>query len=486
MGFFYFHLESIVNKPHFDLQKSLTENKTSCSSIVEEYLSQIDSQSDLNAFITVFPESDLRTHARQIDERLGNGNAGKLAGMVVGVKDAIVVQGQKNTAGSKILENYVSPYNATVIERILAEDAIIIGKTNMDEFAMGSSNENSAYGNVLNPLDKTRVPGGSSGGSAVAVAAGLCTTALGSETGGSVRLPASFCGVVGLKPTYGRVSRYGLSAFASSFDQIGPIGNCVSDVALLTEVIAGLDPNDSTTSAESVPLYSQTLDTNVKGLRIGVPKEYFTLGIQKEVEQSVQSTIEKLANAGALIEEISLPHTEYGIATYYILVTAEASSNLARYDGVRFTHRSVGAKTVHEMFVKSRSEAFGEEVKRRIMLGTYVLSAGYYDAYYKKAQKVRTLIKKDFVDVFRRGLDCIVAPTSPTVAFNFGERMQDPLAMYLSDIYTVNINIAGNPALSVPCGINADRMPIGIQVIARDFDESMCFRVGHAIESMSE
>lgn len=419
-----------------------------------------------------------------IDQRLKSGKAGKLAGMVIAVKDAIVVRDERSTSGSKILESYISPYDATVIERLENEDAIVIGKANMDEFAMGSSNENSAYGNVLNPYDPSRVPGGSSGGSVVAVAAGMSTAALGSETGGSVRLPASFCGVVGLKPTYGRISRYGLSAFASSFDQIGPIANNVEDTALLTEVISGLDAHDSTSSGTPVPNYGMFLRQGVKGLRIGVPKEYFGAGLDKEIEKSVHATIDKLAGQGAEIVDVSLPHTEYGIATYYILVTAEASSNLARYDGIRYTHRSSAAKTISDTFVKSRSEAFGEEVKRRIMLGTYVLSAGYYDAYYNKAQKVRTLIKKDFVDVFSQKIDCLVAPTSPTVAFKFGEKTQDPLAMYLSDVYTVNINIAGNPAISVPCGKNSDQMPIGIQIIAKDFDESMCFRVAYTIEQM--
>ncbi len=473
-----------MNKTFSQITDELKSGRSTCRTLVGSYLSNIETNRDLNALITVIKKEKLLQRADAIDARIKAGNAGPLAGMVVAVKDAIVVKDVRCTAGSKILENYVSPYDATAVERLENADAIVIGKANMDEFAMGSSNENSAYGNVLNPLDKTRVPGGSSGGSVVSVAAGMSTTGLGSETGGSVRQPAGFCGVVGLKPTYGRISRYGLIAFASSFDQIGPIGNNVEDTALLTQVIAGLDENDSTSADVSVPRYFEEMKKGVKGLRIGIPKEYFGGGLDKEVENAVRATIEKLGKAGAQITEVSLPHSEYGIATYYILATAEASSNLARYDGIRYSHRTALAGNIHDVFVKSRSEAFGEEVKRRIMLGTYVLSAGYYDAYYKKAQKVRTLIKKDFQNVFADRIDCLLAPTSPTVAFKFGEKMNDPLAMYLSDVYTVNINIAGNPALSVPSGINSQHMPIGIQVIANDFDEAMCFRVGYAIEKL--
>ncbi|KAB2881445.1 Asp-tRNA(Asn)/Glu-tRNA(Gln) amidotransferase subunit GatA [bacterium] len=462
----------------------LKSGQTSCKTLVNGYLQNIEKKKNLNAFITVFDKEKLAKQAEIVDSKINSKSAGKLAGLVVAVKDAIVVKDERNTSGSKILENYISPYDATVIERLEKEDAIIIGKANMDEFAMGSSNENSAYGNVLNPLDTSRVPGGSSGGSVVAVTAGMSTVALGSETGGSVRLPASFCGVVGLKPTYGRISRYGLSAFASSFDQIGPIGNNVEDTSLLTEIIAGLDASDSTSANVPVPHYADHISMGVKGLRIGIPKEYFGKGLDAAIEKSIRSMMDKLSKEGAEIVDVSLPNTEYGIATYYILVTAEASSNLARYDGIRYTHRSQEAKTIAETYVKSRSEAFGEEVKRRIMLGTYVLSAGYYEAYYKKAQKVRTLIKNDFVNVFSKNIDCLLAPTSPTVAFKFGEKTKDPLAMYLSDVYTVNINIAGNPALSVPCGTNSENMPIGIQVISKAFDETMCFRVGHTIEKL--
>ena len=473
-----------MNKTFSEISMELKSGQTSCKTLVNGYLQNIEKKKNLNAFITVFDKEKLAKQAEIVDSKINSKSAGKLAGLVVAVKDAIVVKDERNTSGSKILENYISPYDATVIERLEKEDAIIIGKANMDEFAMGSSNENSAYGNVLNPLDTSRVPGGSSGGSVVAVTAGMSTVALGSETGGSVRLPASFCGVVGLKPTYGRISRYGLSAFASSFDQIGPIGNNVEDTSLLTEIIAGLDASDSTSANVPVPHYADHISMGVKGLRIGIPKEYFGKGLDAAIEKSIRSMMDKLSKEGAEIVDVSLPNTEYGIATYYILVTAEASSNLARYDGIRYTHRSQEAKTIAETYVKSRSEAFGEEVKRRIMLGTYVLSAGYYEAYYKKAQKVRTLIKNDFVNVFSKNIDCLLAPTSPTVAFKFGEKTKDPLAMYLSDVYTVNINIAGNPALSVPCGTNSENMPIGIQVISKAFDETMCFRVGHTIEKL--
>ncbi|HND77570.1 MAG TPA: Asp-tRNA(Asn)/Glu-tRNA(Gln) amidotransferase subunit GatA [bacterium] len=473
-----------MHKTFSQISENLKSGATNCETIVSQYLDSIKSQSALNAFIHVLPYEKTIARAKHIDAKVKSGQYGRLAGMVVAVKDAIVVKDESATAGSQILKNYVSPFSATVIERLENEDAIVIGKANMDEFAMGSSNENSSFGPALNPLDTSRVPGGSSGGSAVAVAAGLSTTSLGSETGGSVRLPASFCGVVGLKPTYGRISRYGLIAFASSFDQIGPMGLTVEDTARLTHTIAGIDHRDATSASSPVPNYTDELKKGVKGLRIGIPKEYFGQGLDPEIRAGIEKTIEKLSKEGAVFSDITLPHTEYGIATYYILVTAEASSNLARYDGVRYGHRSTKSVTMADMFIKSRSEALGEEVKRRIMLGTYVLSAGYYDAYYKKAQKVRTLIKKDFTQVFSQGIDCILAPTSPTVAFKFGEKSNDPLAMYLSDVYTVNINIAGNPAISVPCGKNSENMPYGVQIIGKDFDESMCFRVGAAIESL--
>ncbi|MFQ5866131.1 MAG: Asp-tRNA(Asn)/Glu-tRNA(Gln) amidotransferase subunit GatA, partial [bacterium] len=355
------------------------------------------------------------------------------------------------------------------------------GKTNMDEFAMGSSNENSYFSPAKNPYDRERVPGGSSGGACVAVAGDMAMAALGSDTGGSIRQPASFCGVVGLKPTYGRVSRFGLVAFASSLDQIGPITNTVGDAALLLEIISGHDERDSTSAPVRVPHFSQALGKDVKGLRIGLPKEYFTEGLHEEVRGSIEDTVNLLKNSGATFVDVSLPHTDYAIATYYILATAEASSNLARYDGARYGFRVEDAKDLEEAYVKSRSQGFGEEVKRRIMLGTYVLSAGYYEAYYRKAQKVRSLIKQDFEKAFER-CDCLLTPTSPTTAFKIGEKLGDPLAMYLSDIYTVSVNLAGLPGISVPCGFDSNNLPIGVQIIGKHFDEEMVLRVAEFIE----
>jgi aspartyl-tRNA(Asn)/glutamyl-tRNA(Gln) amidotransferase subunit A len=391
------------------------------------------------------------------------------------------IKGEVTTCGSKILEHFISPYDATIVKKLQDADAIIIGKTNMDEFAMGSSTENSAYGVVLNPIDETRVPGGSSGGSAVAVAANLARTSLGSDTGGSIRQPAAFCGIVGLKPTYGRVSRYGLVAFASSFDQIGPFGSCVRDVAHIFQTIAGHDERDSTSANISVPKYLDQLTGDVKGLRIGLPKEYFANELDVEIRNAIMQKVELLKQHGAEVKEISLSHTEYTIAVYYILTTAEASSNLARYDGARYGYRSPNAKDLTSMYTKSRSEGFGAEVKRRIMLGTYVLSAGYYDAYYRKAQRVRRLIKQDFDNAFKE-VDCLITPVSPTTAFKFGEKMEDPLQMYLSDIYTVSANLAGIPGLSLPCGTDHRGLPIGLQILGKQFDEGTILRVGDFLE----
>lgn len=401
--------------------------------------------------------------------------------MIVAVKDVICMKGKRITCGSRILEHYVSPYDATVIQRLEAADAIIIGKTNMDEFAMGSSNENSAFGVVRNPVDESRVPGGSSGGSAAAVAAGCATTTLGSETGGSIRQPAALCGVIGLKPTYGRVSRYGLVAFASSFDQIGPFGQSVYDVASVLQVIAGHDPCDSTSADLPVSDYPSLLTGDVKGLRVGLPKEYFTKALDREIAGSIMKLVDRLKQAGAVVKEVSLPHAEYTIATYYILTTAEASSNLARYDGARYGRRAQDAGDLMDMYVKSRSEGFGEEVKRRIMLGTYVLSAGYYDAYYRKGQKVRRLIKEDFDNAFR-AVDCLITPTTPSTAFRIGEKVDDPLQMYLSDVYTVSANLAGIPGISIPCGKDKKGLPIGLQILGRQFDEEMILRVADFLE----
>jgi aspartyl-tRNA(Asn)/glutamyl-tRNA(Gln) amidotransferase subunit A len=401
--------------------------------------------------------------------------------MVVAVKDVICMKGKTTTCGSRILESFTSPYDATALQRLEAADAVIIGKTNMDEFAMGSSTENSAYGPALNPVDESRVPGGSSGGSAVAVAAGMATSALGSDTGGSVRQPAAFCGVVGLKPTYGRVSRYGLVAFASSFDQIGVFSATVRDAAIVLRAIAGHDSLDSTSAAAPVPDYAAGLDRPLKGLRIGLPREYFNPGLDREIHNAIMTSVDRLREGGGVVENVSLPHTDYTIAAYYILTTAEASSNLARYDGARYGKRAAGVRDISGMYTRSRSEGFGDEVKRRIMLGTYVLSAGYYDAYYRKGQRVRRLIKEDFDSALRK-VDCLITPTSPTTAFMVGEKMDDPLTMYLSDVYTVSANLAGIPAMSVNCGKDTRGMPIGLQILGRQFDEETILRVGHYLE----
>jgi aspartyl-tRNA(Asn)/glutamyl-tRNA(Gln) amidotransferase subunit A len=438
----------------------------------------------IHAYITLCRDAAIE-QAKQADERLKrDGGAQPLLGIPIAVKDNFLTRGLRTTCASKILGDFMPPYDATAIKRIRDAGAVITGKTNLDEFAMGSSTENSAFLPTRNPWDGERVPGGSSGGSAAAVAADQCVAALGTDTGGSIRQPAAFCGVVGLKPTYGRVSRYGIIAFASSMDQVGPLTKDVRDCALLLEAIAGHDPADSTSADRSVPLYSEALTGDVKGLRLGVPKEYFITGIAPEVEQAVRDAIRLLEKNGAVVEEISLPHTEYAVAVYYIVATAEASSNLARYDGMRFGHRA-GGKDLLETYMLSREEGFGPEVKRRIMLGTYALSAGYYDAYYLKAQRVRALIKQDFDEAFRR-CDAIITPTAPTTAFKIGEKTQDPLQMYLSDIYTISINLAGVPALSLPCGFDANGLPIGLQIIGKHFDEATILRLAYAFEQSTE
>ncbi|MDP9158747.1 MAG: Asp-tRNA(Asn)/Glu-tRNA(Gln) amidotransferase subunit GatA, partial [Acidobacteriota bacterium] len=404
-----------------------------------------------------------------------------LGGVPVGIKDVLMTRGVRTTAGSKILGNYTPPYDCTAVARMEAAGAIVLGKLNCDEFAMGSSNENSAWKPVHNPRDLTRVPGGSSGGSAAAVAADMAVVTLGSDTGGSIRQPASFCGVVGLKPTYGRVSRYGLIAFASSLDHIGPFGKTVKDAATVLRTIAGRDAMDSTSAEMAVPDYVSELQRPIRGLKIGVAKEYLGEGLDAEVRKSVEDAVQKLALLGCEIVEVSLPHTEYAIPTYYIIATAEASSNLARFDGVRYGYRAPGANTLSEMYRRTRDQGFGAEVKRRIMLGTYALSAGYYDAYYLKAQKVRSLITKDFDDSFAK-VDAIVTPTCPTAAFKLGDKMDDPLAMYLADIYTVTANIAGIPGISIPCGQTKEKLPIGLQIFGKHFDEATILRVAHGFE----
>jgi len=435
----------------------------------------------LNAFITV-TEREALEQADAADSRLAQGDAPPLCGIPLGIKDIYATKGVPTTCASKILANFVPPFDATVIARLRAEGAVFVGKANMDEFAMGSSTENSAYGPTRNPYDLERVSGGSSGGSAAAVAAFECLASLGTDTGGSIREPASFCGVVGIKPTYSRVSRYGVIAYASSLDQVGPFSRTVRDAAIMLRSLAGVDPSDSTCSARPVPDYERALTGDVKGLRIGVPKEYFVEGMQPEVEKSVREALANLQKAGARTVEISLPHTSYAVAAYYLVATAEASANLSRYDGIRYGLR-VPAENNIELYEKSRAEGFGAEVKRRIMLGTFALSAGYYDAYYLKGQKVRTLIRRDFERAFE-SCDVVMAPVAPTTAFKLGEKTDDPLTMYLSDIFTISVNLAGLPGMSMPCGYDDKGLPIGLQIIGAPFSEETIFRVGDAYEKL--
>ncbi len=460
-----------------DIRSAIAEGGLSCEKLVDLYLQNIEEQKNLNVFISLF-DNEARQRASEIDGKIKNGTSGKLAGAVITVKDVISVKDRLLTCGSKMLSNFTTVYSATVIERLLEEDAIIIGKVNCDEFAMGSSNENSFYGPVKNPVDITRVPGGSSGASAVSVAANMCLLSLGSETGGSIRQPASFCGITGLKATYGRISRFGLVAFASSFDSIGIFGNNNYDIGLLLEVIAGHDKKDSTSSETETVNYAVQSEYKLdpEKTSIGFAKEYFGEGLDDDIKNGVLAKIEVLRSKGFKIQEISLPHTKYVIQTYYILTSAEASSNLSRFDGVRYGYRSDNSATLEEMYVNSRSEGFGEEVKRRIMLGTYVLSAGYYDAYYRKAQKVRKLIMNDFENAFKE-VDFIISPTTPNTAFRLGEKIDDPLSMYLNDIYTASVNLAGIPAISVPSGKDRNGMPFGIQVMGRKFDEEGLLKI---------
>lgn len=469
-----------------DFRRRLDAGATSCLAEVDRALSGAVSTKSLNAFIETF-DDEARERATAIDEKINDGTAGRLAGMVVGVKDNIAYRQHPLTCGSKILGGFRSLYTATSLERLLAADAIVLGRTNMDEFAMGSSNENSFYGPVLHPLHPDRVPGGSSGGSGVAVASGVCHAALGSETGGSVRQPAAFLGLVGVKPTYGRVSRYGLVAFASSLDQVSPFAHTVHDAALVLSVIAGSDLNDATSTSIDVPDYAEGLDApDVRGLRIGIPREYMTDGVHPAVRHSMESTRSSLENQGAVFVDVSLPHTEYTIPTYYVIATAEASSNLARFDGARYGYRSPDATTLEEMYELSRSQGFGDEVKRRIMLGTFVLSSGYYDAYYRRAQQVRRLIHDDMVRAFQ-DVDLLMAPTAPTPAFRLGEKAADPLAMYLSDVFTAAANLAGIPAISIPAGTDMETgLPVGVQFMARHFDEVTMFKAAAAAEQRWE
>jgi aspartyl-tRNA(Asn)/glutamyl-tRNA(Gln) amidotransferase subunit A len=459
-----------------NLKGRISGGETSARAVVESSVTAAEALNEtLNAFLEIAREGALK-RAESIA-----GQQGVLAGIPIAIKDNICVGGMQASCGSKILGDYHPPYNATVIERLLGAEAVIIGKTNCDEFAMGSSNENSAFGTVRNPWDTRRVPGGSSGGSAASVAAGIVPVALGSDTGGSVRQPASFCGVFGLKPTYGRNSRYGLVAFASSLDQVGVFGRSVRDVATVLGVIAGRDPHDATTADVPVPDYTAELGGPLTGARIGFPRALFGEGLDTEVRESVQNAVEVYRELGAEIVDVDLLHAKYAIAVYYIIATAEASSNLARFDGVRYGFRAEDAPELRQMYRKTRDEGFGPEVKRRIMLGTYVLSAGYYDAYYRKAQQVRTLIKNDFRKAFE-SCDAIITPTAPSTAFLIGEKVDDPLAMYLNDIYTVTANLAGVPGLNVPCGLSSERLPIGFQLLGPYWSEPTLFRLSYAYE----
>ncbi len=459
---------------------ALARGECTSEDVTRRYIERIDAlDKQIGAFLHLDRDQAL-ADARTADTRRKEGKAGRLLGIPLAMKDVLNVKGQSCTCGSQILKGYVAPYDATAVARLRAEGAVIMGRLNMDEFAMGSSNENSSYHPVRNPYDTSRVPGGSSGGSAAAVAADEVTATLGSDTGGSIRQPASFCGCVGVKPSYGRVSRYGLTAFASSLDQIGPFTKDVADAALLTEVISGYDVMDSTSVPEPAPSLVEPMKQGIKGFKVGLPKEYFQGGMDPDVEKLVNAAVNQIKDLGAELVEISLPHTEYAIATYYIVATAEASANLARFDGVRYGNRMAGVDPI-DMYEKTRSAGFGNEVKRRIILGTYVLSSGYYDAYYKRAQKVRALIRRDFDEAFKT-CQAIITPATPSAAFGFGEKTGDPLQMYLSDIFTVTTNLAGICGMSVPCGFTGNKLPVGLQILGPAFREDNMFRVAYAYE----
>ena len=465
-----------------ELKEKLDKKEITITEITKAYVDRInEKEPDVKAFVTTLTDTAME-EAKQIEEKVNSGEIKtEFAGIPIGIKDNMCTKGVKTTCSSKMLENFVSPYNATVVEKLNEENMIDLGKLNMDEFAMGASTEYSAFKKTCNPWNLNKVPGGSSGGSAAAVAAGLVPWALGSDTGGSIRQPASFCGVVGLKPTYGLVSRYGLVAFASSLDQIGPITKDVRDSAMLLNLIAGHDEKDTTSINVEKKDYTKALKNDVKGLKIGVPKEYFGEGINPEVKKALETAIEEYKSMGAIVEECSVPIAEYALATYYIIACAEASSNLGRFDGIRYGYRTPNFENLKDIFVNSRTEGFGEEVKRRIILGTYVLSSGYYDAYYKKAQQVRTLVKKEFDKAFEK-YDVLITPTSPTVAFDIGQRSNNPLEMYLADICTVSLNIAGLPGISIPCGVDSTGMPIGMQIIGKHFDEETILNAAYTYE----
>jgi aspartyl-tRNA(Asn)/glutamyl-tRNA(Gln) amidotransferase subunit A len=467
-----------------ELRRLIDNRDVKPQEILDDVYAHIDAvESKVKSYITITKDIAYEM-AKDAEQAILENKASLLTGIPVAVKDNMCTKDILTTCASKILYNFKPPYESAVTALLKEQGYILTGKTNLDEFAMGSSTENSAFHTTRNPWDLERVPGGSSGGSAAAVAADECIAAIGSDTGGSIRQPASLCGVVGLKPTYGRVSRYGLVAFASSLDQIGPITKNVTDSAIMLNAIAGHDPKDSTSAPMDVPDFAKVLGHEVRGLKIGIPKEYFIEGMDRDVEESVRLAIKKLESIGAIPVEVSLPHTGYAVATYYILATSEASSNLARYDGVKYGFRS-DRKDLLDMYMNTRSQGFGSEVKRRIMLGTYALSAGYYDAYYKKGQQVRTLIKQDFDNVFK-DVDVIVAPTSPGAAFKIGEKAADPLQMYLSDIFTISVNLAGVPAISIPCGFTGNNLPIGLQIIGKHFDEELILKVAYAYEQSTE
>ena len=477
--------ETYVQKPKTlaELRAAIASGSTKATDLADRYYDRIAQVNPrLNVYLSLTKERAL-AQAAKVDALAAKGDPlGPLAGIPVGIKDVLVMRGAPATAGSKILEGYQPPYDATAVSKLEAAGAVLLGKLNCDEFAMGSSNENSAYGPVRNPVDTERVPGGSSGGSAAAVAANLAVATLGSDTGGSIRQPASFCGVVGVLPTYGRVSRYGLIAFASSLDRVGPLASNVRDAATMLGVIAGHDPKDATSSPAPVPDYAAESDKPAEGLRIGVPDEYFAEGLDPEVRAAIEKGIAALKAAGCTVKPVSLPHTRYAVPTYYLIATAEASANLARFDGVRYGYRSPSSETLSAMYSHSRDEGFGAEVKRRILLGTYALSAGYYDAYYLKAQQVRRLLAEEFLRAFAE-VDAIVTPTAPMPAFKLGEKTGDPLAMYLADIYTVTASLAGICGMNVPCGATKAGLPVGMQVLAAHLNEATAFRVARAVEA---
>ena len=474
----------MFDKTVAELSAALKAKKVSSVELTQGYLDRINRYKDLNAFISVDPEKSL-SQARAADERLAKGQGGPLTGIPIAQKDIFCADGWRTTCGSKMLSNFIAPYNATVIERFNAAGAVTLGKTNMDEFAMGSSNETSYYGAVQNPWDVKAVPGGSSGGSAAAVAARLAPAATGTDTGGSIRQPAALCGITGIKPSYGRVSRYGMIAFASSLDQGGPMTRSAEDAALLLNAMCGFDLRDSTSVDQPAPDFTASLNNSIKVLRIGLPKEYFGEGLSGDVAKVVEAAIAEYKKLGAEVVEISLPNSNLAIPCYYVLAPAEASSNLARFDGVRYGHRASEYKDLNDMYCKTRAQGFGAEVKRRILIGTYVLSAGYYDAYYLQAQRLRRLITDDFNRAFEQ-CDVILGPTTPTTAFNLGAKKDDPVAMYLSDIYTISVNLAGLPGMSIPAGFGADNRPVGLQLIGKYFDEARLLNVAHQYQKATD